>query len=110
MTVLSEALTVAAGFPAATREQWQRLAGGVLAKSGTTGLSGTAAEEALATEVEDGLWVQPLYTADDPAPGPGWPGFAPFTRGGRVAGAVAAGWDVRTRHAHPGPVLANEAA
>ncbi len=73
---------------AASREQWQRLAAGVLAKSGKAGLAGPEAERALATEVEDGLWVQPLYTAQDTAPDPGWPGFAPFMRGGRVQGPV----------------------
>jgi len=109
MTVLTEALAVAAGFPAANREQWQRLAGGVLAKSGKAGLSGADAERALATEVEDGLWVQPLYTAGDAAPDPGWPGFAPFTRGGRAAGPAVSGWDVRQRHAHPDPGRVNEA-
>jgi methylmalonyl-CoA mutase len=107
-------LSLAADFPAATREQWQRLVEGVLAKSGKLkpgehGLSG--AEEALFTEVEDGLRVQPLYTAsDEAAPDPGWPGLAPFTRGGRAAGWTAgSGWDVRQRHADPDPGRANEA-
>jgi methylmalonyl-CoA mutase len=118
MTVSDDVFAVGAEFPAASREQWQRLVAGVLAKSGKAGLDGPQAERALATEVEDGLWVQPLYTADDavPAlgPGPGWPGFAPFTRGGRVQGAdvsgtAVSGWDVRQRHAHPDPALTNEA-
>src|ERR1700728_2642341 len=105
MTVPEEALATAAEFPAASREDWQRLVAGVLAKSGRPGLEGAAAEQALATEVEDGLRVQPLYTAQDTAPGPalGPPGFAPFVRGGRVAGAVISGWDVRQQHAHPDP-------
>ena len=68
MTVPEEALAPAAEFPAASREDWQRLVAGVLAKSGRPGLEGAAAEQALATEVEDGLRVQPLYTAQDPAP------------------------------------------
>ena len=96
-------------FPVASRAQWQRLVEGVLAKSGQAGLSGAAAEEALATEVEDGLRVQPLYTAEDTAPDPGWPGFAPFTRGGRARGPAGAGWDVRQQHAHPDPRRTNEA-
>jgi methylmalonyl-CoA mutase len=95
-------------FPTASREQWQQLVEAVLAKSGQAGLAGAAAEEALATEVEDGLRVQPLYTAEDTAPGPDWPGFAPFTRGGRAAGAASAGWDVRQQHAHPDPQRTNE--
>ena len=65
MTVSDEVLAVGAEFPAASREQWQRLVTCVLAKSGKPGLAGPAAERALATEVEDGLWVQPLYTAED---------------------------------------------
>jgi methylmalonyl-CoA mutase len=98
-----------AKFPAASREQWQRLVEGVLAKSGKTGLDGPAAEQALATEVEDGLWVQPLYTAQDTAPDPGLPGFAPFARGARAAGAAVSGWDVRQRHLEPDPQQLNEA-
>jgi methylmalonyl-CoA mutase len=114
MTVSDDVFAVGAEFPAASREQWQKLVAGVLAKSGKAGLDGAEAERALATEVEDGLWVQPLYTAEDAAPDPGWPGFAPFTRGGRVQGAdvsgtAVAGWDVRQRHAHPDPAVTNEA-
>src|ERR1700735_5103912 len=116
MTVPEEALPTPPESPAASREDWQRLVAGVLAKSGRPGLEGAAAEQALATEVEDGLRVQPLYTAQDTAPRPargedglraqplypaqdtapgpalGPPGFAPFVRGGRVAGAVISGW------------------
>jgi methylmalonyl-CoA mutase len=92
-----------------SREQWQRLVTGVLAKAGKEGLTGPEAERALATEVEDGLWVQPLYTADDAAPDPGWPGFAPFARGDRVQGPASAGWDVRQQHALPDPRRTNEA-
>jgi methylmalonyl-CoA mutase len=114
-------VALGAEFPAATREQWQRLVEGVLAKSGKPrsgepesgerGPAGAAAEEALATEVEDGLRVQPLYTAEDGAgaPDPGWPGFAPFTRGARAQGHAVDGWDVRQQHADPDPRRANEA-
>jgi len=119
MTVSDDVFAVSAEFPAASREQWQGLVAGVLAKSGKPGLGGPEAERALATEVEDGLWVQPLYTAQDTAPDPGWPGFAPFVRGGRVQGpdvsgpdvsiTGVSGWDVRQRHAHPDPRRTNEA-
>jgi methylmalonyl-CoA mutase len=109
MTVSEDAHPVGAEFPAATREQWQQLVEGVLAKSGKDGLTGPEAERALATEVEDGLWVQPLYTAEDTAPDAGWPGFAPFVRGDRVQGAAVAGWDVRQQHARPDPQRTNEA-
>ncbi|MEU4149425.1 methylmalonyl-CoA mutase family protein [Streptomyces sp. NPDC026659] len=99
MTVLpDDGLSLAAEFPDATHEQWQRLVEGVLRKSGKE-VSGGAAEDALSTTLEDGLRTRPLYTARDTAPDPGLPGFAPFTRGGRPEGSTAGGWDVRQRHA-----------
>ncbi|MGW4735561.1 methylmalonyl-CoA mutase family protein [Streptomyces shenzhenensis] len=109
MTVLpDDGLSLAAGFPDATHEQWQRLAEGVLRKSGKEA-SGAAAEDALSTTLEDGLRTRPLYTARDAAPDPGLPGFAPFVRGGRPEGTTVAGWDVRQRHAAlaDGAVLAD---
>ncbi|MGE6737958.1 methylmalonyl-CoA mutase, partial [Streptomyces sp. NPDC059900] len=82
MTVLpDDGLSLAAEFPDATHEQWQRLVEGVLQKSGKD-VSGPAAEQALSTALEDGLSTRPLYTARDAAPDAGYPGFAPFVRGG----------------------------
>ncbi|MGW0878308.1 methylmalonyl-CoA mutase family protein [Streptomyces sp. NPDC002671] len=99
MTVLpDDGLPLAAEFPDATHEQWQRLVEGVLRKSGKE-VSGEAAEDALSTTLEDGLRTRPLYTARDAAPDPGLPGFAPFVRGSRPEGNTAGGWDVRQRHA-----------
>ncbi|MET8768629.1 methylmalonyl-CoA mutase family protein [Streptomyces sp. NPDC004658] len=98
MTVLpDDGLSLAAEFPDATHEQWQRLVEGVLRKSGKE-LTGAAAEDALSTTLEDGLRTRPLYTARDSAPDPGLPGFPPFVRGGRPEGAGTNGWDVRQRH------------
>ncbi|NDK24190.1 methylmalonyl-CoA mutase [Streptomyces sp. TR1341] len=98
MTVLpDDGLPLAAEFPDATHEQWQRLVEGVLRKSGKE-VSGAAAEDALSTTLEDGLRTRPLYTARDTAPDPGLPGFAPFIRGARPEGGVADGWGVRQRH------------
>ncbi|WP_338895567.1 methylmalonyl-CoA mutase subunit beta [Streptomyces sp. TG1A-60] len=98
MTVLpDDGLELAAEFPDATHEQWQRLVAGVLRKSGKD-VEGAQAEQALSTALEDGLRTRPLYTAHDTAPAPGFPGFAPFVRGGRAAGNSAGGWDVRQRH------------
>ncbi|MFF5532041.1 methylmalonyl-CoA mutase family protein [Streptomyces cinerochromogenes] len=98
MTVLpDDGLSLAAEFPDATHEQWQRLVEGVLRKSGRE-LTGAAAEDALSTTLEDGLRTRPLYTARDGAPDPGLPGFAPFVRGGRPEGSLTSGWDVRQRH------------
>ncbi|MCX4760263.1 methylmalonyl-CoA mutase subunit beta [Streptomyces sp. NBC_01275] len=99
MTVLpDDGLSLAAEFPDATHEQWQRLVAGVLRKSGRE-VSDEAAEEALSTALEDGLRARPLYSAHDSAPDPGLPGFAPFVRGGRAEGNALGGWDVRQRHA-----------
>ncbi|MFD9042060.1 methylmalonyl-CoA mutase family protein [Streptomyces bottropensis] len=98
MTVLpDDGLELAAEFPDTTHEQWQRLVAGVLRKSGKD-VEGTQAEEALSTALEDGLRTRPLYTAHDTAPPGGFPGFAPFVRGGRAAGNTDGGWDVRQRH------------
>jgi methylmalonyl-CoA mutase len=108
MTVLPERLPLAAEFPNATHEQWQLLVEGVLRKSGAS-VDGVSAQDALTTAIEEGLRARPLYTADDTAADPGYPGFAPFTRGGRAQGSVLTGWDVRQHHAQPDPRSANEA-
>ncbi|MGA4843359.1 methylmalonyl-CoA mutase small subunit [Streptomyces sp. G45] len=109
MTVLpDDGLSLAAEFPDATHEQWQRLVEGVLRKSGKD-VSGAAAEEALSTALEDGLSTRPLYTARDAVPDPGLPGFAPYVRGGSATGGAATGWDVRQRHAMADPRRTNEA-
>ncbi|MFB7336152.1 methylmalonyl-CoA mutase [Streptomyces adustus] len=98
MTVLpDDGLPLAAEFPDATHEQWQRLVAGVLRKSGKE-VSGDEAEDALSTALEDGLLTRPLYTAREAAPDPGFPGFAPFVRGARAEGNTTGGWDVRQRH------------
>ncbi|MFC9324618.1 methylmalonyl-CoA mutase small subunit [Kitasatospora sp. NPDC057015] len=109
MTVPPEGLPLAAEFPDATREQWQLLVEGVLRKSGAQNVEGAQAEDALTTELQDGLRARPLYTADDTAADPGYPGFPPFVRGGRAQGSALTGWDVRQRHAHPDPRHTNEA-
>ncbi|MFF4850325.1 methylmalonyl-CoA mutase family protein [Streptomyces sp. NPDC001194] len=109
MTVLpDDGLSLAAEFPDATHEQWQRLVEGVLRKSGKD-VSGEAAEDALSTKLEDGLTTRPLYTAPETADETGFPGFAPFIRGGSPAGGAAAGWDVRQRYVGHDPVRVNEA-
>ncbi|KPI19781.1 Methylmalonyl-CoA mutase [Actinobacteria bacterium OV450] len=109
MTVLpDDGLSLAAEFPDATHEQWQRLVEGVLRKSGKD-VSGEAAEDALSTKLQDGLTTRPLYTAPEAPDEIGFPGFAPFVRGGSAAGGAAAGWDVRQRHLGSDPVRVNEA-
>ncbi|WP_405595696.1 methylmalonyl-CoA mutase subunit beta [Streptomyces sp. NBC_01410] len=112
MTVLpDDGFSLAAEFPDATHEQWQLLVAGVLRKAGKDAPD-TAADDVLSTVLEDGLATRPLYTADsarDGADGAGYPGFAPFTRGGRPEGGALSGWDVRQRHDRPDPLRANEA-
>ncbi|MCX2185311.1 methylmalonyl-CoA mutase subunit beta [Streptomyces sp. SKN60] len=98
MTVLpDDGLSLAAEFPAATHAQWQRLVAGVLSRSGKD-VPETEAEDALSTQLEDGVQARPLYTDADGVPDPGLPGFAPFVRSGRAEGNTAGGWDVRQRH------------
>ncbi|MDN3359638.1 methylmalonyl-CoA mutase subunit beta [Actinomadura sp. DC4] len=109
MTVQPDGISLAAEFPDPTRRQWRQLVEGVLRKAGRTDLADTAAEDALATELQDGLTVRPLYTAEDGAADPGFPGLAPFVRGGKPLGNTATGWDVRQRHAQPVAKRANEA-
>jgi len=100
----AEQLKLAAEFPEASRERWRELVGKVLRRSGADldGHPGPV-EDLLATTTYDGLTVHPLYTAADTAPDAGFPGVAPYVRGGRPEGAVQSGWDVRQRHADPDP-------
>ncbi|MCC2276128.1 methylmalonyl-CoA mutase small subunit [Streptomyces sp. ET3-23] len=109
MTVLpDDGFSLAAEFPDATRDQWQRLVEGVLSKAGTDA-AGAAAEDALATALQDGLATRPLYTAENGAGAVGHPGFPPFVRGGRPGATAVSGWDVRQQHRDPDPRKANEA-
>ncbi|MEO3807486.1 methylmalonyl-CoA mutase family protein [Sphaerisporangium sp. B11E5] len=94
------------GFPAATRDEWRRLAAAVLRRSGAEAGS---PEEALASTTYDGVTIAPLYDPGDLPPDPGLPGFAPYVRGGRPVRGAAQGWDVRQRHAHPDPATSHEA-
>ncbi|MFH8681924.1 methylmalonyl-CoA mutase small subunit [Streptomyces lydicus] len=109
MTAESTELPLAAAFPDADREQWQRLVEGVLRKSGVAQATGAAAEDTLATDLQDGIRIRPLYTAEDGAAPVGHPGFPPFVRGGSPEGTTVAGWDVRQRHVLTDPRRANEA-
>lgn len=98
---VSQDLNLAAGFPAATHETWLKLVDKVLA--------GGDFEKKLVGRTYDGLAIQPLYTrADwksdgDPS---GFPGGAPFTRGGTALG-TARGWDVRQSVGHPDKAVTN---
>lgn len=109
MTAESPELPLAAAFPDADRAQWQRLVEGVLRKSGVTEATGPAAEDVLSTDLQDGIRIRPLYTAEDGTAALGHPGFPPFVRAGRPEGTTVAGWDVRQRQVHTDPQRANEA-
>ncbi len=99
----SDDLVLAAEFPAATREQWQRLVAKVVGGIGV----GDSPEQQLATITADGIEIAPLYVGAASRPSPGYPGQAPFVRG-RTAAGHRAGWDVRQRHEHPDPAVARE--
>ncbi|MFI6642918.1 methylmalonyl-CoA mutase family protein [Streptomyces sp. NPDC050504] len=118
MTVLpDDGFSLAADFPDATHEQWQRLVDGVLRKAGRNVPESAAPDDLLSTTLQDGLSTRPLYTArttagaeeGEGAGATGVPGFAPFTRGGTPQGGAASGWDVRQRHDRPDPARTNEA-
>jgi methylmalonyl-CoA mutase len=106
-----EHLVLAGEFAEPERDQWRALLAGVLRKSGVLGADepDSPVENLLVTTTYDGIGVQPLYVADDQASDPGLPGLAPFIRGGTPDGAVAAGWDVRQRHAHADPEVTKAA-
>ncbi|UNZ16595.1 methylmalonyl-CoA mutase family protein [Streptomyces sp. 891-h] len=93
-----EELSLAEDFPEATYDQWQQLVSGVLRKTGATVPDASVPESALTTTLADGIEVRPLYTRRDGGGARGFPGFAPFTRGGRAEGNAARGWDIRQRH------------
>jgi methylmalonyl-CoA mutase len=105
-----EELVLAAEFPAATREQWEKLVAGVLDKSGARGLLPAAAAEQLAVTV-GGIEIAGIYGPDDLAaagvPDAGFPGSAPFVRGRRPEGTLG-GWDVRALLDQTDPALSRE--
>lgn len=104
MTESSAGPSLADQFPPTTMSQWRAAVDKVLARSGQgTGQDLTPEQLAeryerdLVTHTVDGLVIQPLYTDRGPAPDPGVPGAAPFTRGTEVLASRSYGWDVRQR-------------
>lgn len=84
----SEQLTLAAEFPAATREQWLKLAEAVL--------KGAPFEKKLVSRTRDGLRIEPVYPRSESAP---------------IAGrAPAIPWQVGQRVEHPDAMAANSEA
>lgn len=94
----TDELTLGADFPAATAEQWRRLALAALRRSGaaTEATGPDDVDGLLATGTYDGITLDALYTADSPpTPATGLPGRWPYVRGTR---ADATAWDVRAHH------------
>lgn len=96
-------ISLAADFPAATHDAWLELV--------ETTLKGAPFDKRLVHQTTEGLRVEPLYVAADTAavPDTGMPGATPYVRGGRAAGVVADGWEIRQRHDHPDLDLRNKA-
>ena len=102
-----EELTLAAAFPAATREQWATLVAGVVDKSGAKGLTPADAEAQLSVTV-GGLAIGGIYGRDRfAAPDAGLPGAAPFVRG-RLPQGTLGGWHVRSYTGDPRADAARE--
>lgn len=95
-------MPLAEGFEPRTREDWQALAAGVLAKSRRDEtLDGPTAEQALHVTLEGGLDIAPLYLREDLGDRPlGVPGAMPFTRGLGLRDPLVP-WDVRQLHDDP---------
>ncbi|GIF23511.1 methylmalonyl-CoA mutase [Actinoplanes tereljensis] len=94
-------MTTSAVFPAATAEQWRRLALAALRKSGAAAETATPdqVDDLLASVTYDGLRIAALHTAAD------LPGEFRYVREARAAG----GWDIRQHHAGPEPGEIREA-
>lgn len=99
----STPIPLAANFPPATHEAWLELV--------ETTLKGAPFDKRLVHHTAEGLRVEPLYTADSTSDTaePGLPGATPYVRGGRAAGTVTNGWEIRQRHDHPDLDLRNKA-
>jgi len=78
---------LAAGFDAASLEQWRALV--------DKALKGADFEKRLVTRSADGVRIPPLYTRADARPEAGVPGQAPFTRGTH-ADVDGFGWQILT--------------
>jgi methylmalonyl-CoA mutase len=117
-------VTALGGMPAADveaidREQWLASVATTLARGRDLTPEQLAArfDSVLTTQLEDGITLQPLYTASDTPGGaasmPPRPGRHPFTRGTNAAGK---GWSIRQRIEWRGsasdtaPLLAEEVA
>ncbi|GLY02183.1 methylmalonyl-CoA mutase subunit beta [Actinoplanes sp. NBRC 101535] len=105
-------MTTSAGFGPVSAEKWRALALAALRKSGAVpeGTTPEQVDELLATATHGGPRIAALHTAETTGQvSAGWPGQQPFVRGGRAAGSLLGGWDVRQRHAGAEPKAVREA-
>ena len=96
-TTTTAQLDLAGDFAPATQEQWLDGVRKVILKSkpdATEAEFADAFARQLVHRTEDGLQIEPLYTADDGPSDPGLPGFAPFVRS---AHAAPVPWEIRQR-------------
>jgi methylmalonyl-CoA mutase len=93
-------LSPAADFPSTTAEQWRASVDAVLGrgKDLTPDRLDRLFARVLTTPTDDGLVLQPLYTAASATTLPeSLPGQQPFVRAASAAGPQPVGWDVRAR-------------
>lgn len=87
-------------FSETTTADWRASVDAVLAR-GREDLDRAALDRlfarVLTTTTDDGIVLQPLYTADDAPAARGLPGAPPFVRAATAAGCVPTGWEVRQR-------------
>ncbi|QDV36088.1 methylmalonyl-CoA mutase family protein [Tautonia plasticadhaerens] len=102
--MIAKDLDIAADFPPVSYEQWR--------ENAEAELKGAPFEKKLVGRTFEGIDIQPLYGAQhwrSAGDASGFPGLSPLTRGDRVLGNAAAGWDIRQEHLHPDPAEANRA-
>lgn len=101
-------LSLGADFPPVGRDAWLAAVDKVL--------KGGDFEKRLVSQTYDGLRIDPLSAPTDwpsAADASGLPGQPPFTRGmlhaltGDGTAPAQTSWDIRQRHAHPDPAVAN---
>ncbi len=83
-------------FPPLSTEEWRELV--------EEGLKGAPFEKKLMTRRHEGYSVFPLYDVKNSSVkkgAEGYPGFFPFVRGVKAAGADGRGWTLCQEHAHP---------
>lgn len=100
---LSE-LELREAFPPADLKAWRALV--------ETDLAGAPFDKKLVSHTYEGIRVQPLYTAadwDGSGDPSGFSGAMPMTRGARVLGQRALGWDLCQERAEPDLAMANRA-